>query len=158
MKHVVGIAEMKVSNCSSAELVTYSLGSCLGVSFYDRVGKIGGLIHCMLPLSKIDPKKAQLKPCMFIDTGITHILKKMFALGATRKNLVIKVAGGASVLDEGGRFRIGERNFTVLRKILWKNDLLIRSDDVGGTIARTMTLRMDSGETFVKIKGTEVVL
>ncbi len=158
MLRVVGISEMYVSADASDTVVTYSLGSCVGVSAYDPVAKVGGIVHCMLPLSKIDPVKAQLKPCMFTDTGLTILLQELFNRGATRNNLVIKVAGAASLLDEKGLFKIGERNYTVLRKVLWKNNLLIAAEDVYGTASRTLSLYMNTGKTTVKSGGKEVDL
>lgn len=146
---------MKVTDQTSDTLVTYSLGSCVGVTLHDPGANVGGMIHCMLPLSKIDPAKAENNPCMFVDTGIPKLLKEMYDHGADRKRIVAKVAGAAVLLDEKGLFKIGERNYTVLRKILWKNNILISSEDIGGTIARTMYLRMSDGQTSIKSKGQE---
>ena len=158
MNNVVGISEMKVSNRSDDVLTTYSLGSCIGLSLYDPVACVGGLIHCMLPLSKIDLEKAKANPEMFTDTGVPALLQAAFDLGAKRNNLVVKVAGCASPLDEKGLFKIGERNYTVVRKILWKNNILIAAEDTGGTIPRTMILHMASGKTMIKSGGREVEL
>jgi len=155
---VVGISEMYVSADPADRIVTYSLGSCVGVSIYDPVAKVGGMVHCMLPLSKIDPQKAKDKPFMFTDTGVTALLQAAFDLGASRQNLIVRVAGAASLLDKKGFFKIGERNYTVLRKVLWKNNLLIESEDVKGSASRTLTLYMETGITTVKSAGKEVEL
>lgn len=136
-------------------LVTYSLGSCVGVAVYDPEVRVGGLIHCMLPLSRLDPERAKRNPEMFTDTGVPALLKAVLDLGASRKRLVVRVAGGAAPLSDNGVFKIGERNYTVLRKVLWKNDILIAGESVGGTVARTMTLYMDSGRTTVRTGGVE---
>jgi len=155
MKHVIGISDMKVSNKEDDLLITYSLGSCLGLTLHDAVAGVGGMIHCMLPLSKIDKEKAARTPAMFVDTGVPQLLQKMFDLGATRKNIVAKVAGCGQLMDEKKLFKIGERNYTVLRKVLWKNNILIASEDVYGTVSRTMSLYMDTGVTTLKISGKE---
>ena len=155
MLRVVGISEMAVSTDVHEVIVTYALGSCLGISMFDPQANVGGLIHCMLPLSKNDPDKARVKPCMYTDTGVVTLLQTMMDKGADKKRLIVKVAGGASPLDKCGRFKIGERNLTVLRKVLWKNDLLLRGEDVGGTVPRTMTLYMSAGQTTIKVNGTE---
>jgi len=149
---------MCVSSDQEEVIVTYSLGSCVGLTLYDKVIKVGGLVHCMLPLSKIDPQRAEQKPCMFTDTGVTLLLQTLFNLGATRSNLIVKVAGAASLLDAKGLFKIGERNYTVLRKVLWKNSLLIGGEDVSGTASRTMSLYMKDGRTTIKSGGREVDL
>lgn len=155
MNYIVGIADMKVSDCRDDVLVTYSLGSCVGLSLFDPEAGVGGLIHCMLPLSKIDPAKAESNPQMFTDTGVAAILQAVFNLGAERRRLIARVAGGSSLMDENGLFRIGERNYIVLRKMLWKNNILIASEDVGGSVARTITLQMSTGRTMIKSGGCE---
>lgn len=146
---------MRISNSPDDVLVTYSLGSCVGLALYDPVMCVGGLIHCMLPLSKIDPQKAKDKPQMFVDKGVPALMSALFDLGAQKKNLIAKVAGAAKLLDEKGTFRIGERNYTILRKVLWKNDILIAAEDVGASIPRTMYLYMDTGRIIIKSRGKE---
>ncbi|MCE5229373.1 chemotaxis protein CheD [bacterium] len=158
MNHIVGIADMKLSSSKDDVLVTYSLGSCVGLSVYDPVACVGGIIHCMLPLSKIDPAKAEQNPLMFTDTGAMTFLQEIFNMGGERGRLVAKVAGCSSVLDDKGLFKIGERNYTVLKKILWKNNILIAAEDVGGNASRTMSLHMDSGRTTIRSGGTETEL
>lgn len=158
MLQTVSVSEMQISNTPTDVLVTYSLGSCAGLSLYDPAAEVGGLIHCMLPLSKIDREKAKANPQMFVDTGVPDLLQKMFNLGAQRKRIIAKVAGCAQLLDEKKLFRIGERNYTVLRKVLWKNDILIAAEDIGGSIPRTMFLYMETGVTILKVRGQEVEL
>lgn len=158
MQYTVGISEMKVSRNPEDVLVTYSLGSCIGVALYDPQAGIGGLIHCMLPLSKIDEGRALQNPCMFTDTGVPQMLQAMFDLGAERRRIVAKVAGAAKLLDDSNTFRIGERNHVVLRKVLWKNNILIAAEDVGGTVARTVYMHMNTGTTIIKSAGREYEL
>jgi len=155
VNHTVGISEMKVSNNPEDVLVTYSLGSCVGLTLYDPVIRVGGMIHCMLPLSRLDPAKAQMNPCMFTDTGIPTLIQAVLNMGANKKRLIAKVAGAASPLDDNGIFKIGERNYTVLRKVLWKNDILIAAEDVGGTVARTLFLYLDTGKTVIRSGGKD---
>jgi len=150
---VIGISDLHYTKDPSAILVTYSLGSCIGLTLYDAHAGVGGMLHAMMPLSTADPVKAASKPAMYTDTGVTYLLQAMFDRGATRRNLVAKVAGAASSLDGTGLFRIGERNFMVVRKILWKNDILIAGEDVGGNTARTLVLEMATGRTLVKSNG-----
>lgn len=158
MNVTVGISEMAISSEPEETLITYSLGSCVGLTLYDPVARVGGLIHSMLPLSKIDPEKAGRMPCMFVDTGVPALLTELYARGAQRRNLVAKVAGGSQILDAQGVFNIGERNYTVLRKLLWKNDILIAGEDVGGSVPRTMSLHVETGKTVLKMSGREVEL
>lgn len=158
MLHQVSVSGMKVSNHPEDILITYSLGSCLGLTLYDPAVRVGGMIHCMLPLSKIDKIKAQATPAMFVDTGIPALLQAMYDLGARKSRLLVNVAGCASLLDDKKLFRIGERNRTVLRKVLWKNDIMIASEDCGGTVSRTLILYIANGRTTVKSLGKVRVL
>ncbi len=154
MKTTVGVSDLKVSSNPHEELITYALGSCLGVSLYDPVALVGGLLHVMLPLSKADPGKAVLKPAMYVDTGFSQLLNSCYDFGATKKNMVVVVAGGASMKNGQSTdyFKIGQRNFTILRKLLWKNGFIIAAQDVGGVISRTMMLRMSDGLVTINKK------
>jgi chemotaxis protein CheD len=146
---------MHVSNVADDILITYSLGSCIGLTLYDPVMRIGGMIHCMLPHSQTDKLKSEQNPCMFVDTGVTALLRSLFDRGAVRKNLIAKIAGGSNLLDDREIFKIGERNHTMVRKILWKNDILIRAEDVGGSHPRTMSLQIADGKTFIRAGGAD---
>lgn len=155
---VVGVADMVASNDSGAEIVTYSLGSCLGVTLYDPVKKIGGLLHLMLPDSKIDVQKAANSPFMFVDTGVPRLFHAAYNLGAERSRLVLKVAGGAQLLDEQGVFNIGERNFLALTAILARNGINIQSRDVGGMASRTLRFDLTNGNVSIKSPGADPYL
>lgn len=155
LQYTLGISEAFATADTARTIVTYSLGSCVGLVLYDPVVKVGGMVHCLLPLSTIDANKAREQPAMFTDTGVSLLLQMVFNLGADRKRLVAKVAGGSCMMDEKGTFRIGERNYTILRKVLWKNNIMLAGEDVGGTIPRTLYLEIESGRIFVRTQGTE---
>ena len=152
---VVDIADARVSNRVDDVLVTYSLGSCVGVVVYDPETKVAGLAHCMLPLSSVDARKAEERPFMFVDTGMMKFLQMLFDLGLSRTRAVVKVAGCAKILDNSNLFRIGERNYTVLRKILWKNGLMIKAESIGGSVSRTVRLEVATGRCLLRSGGLE---
>ncbi|HSR67182.1 MAG TPA: chemotaxis protein CheD [Acidobacteriota bacterium] len=153
MKRIVGIAEMYVGGDEGEELITYALGSCLGIAVYDPEAKVGGLLHVMLPLSNIDPEKAAQRPYMFVDTGIPQLFKECYKLGAEKNRMVVKVAGGANLQGGRDQFQIGKRNYAILRKLLWKNQVPIKAQDVGGTCSRTMSLRLSDGAVSIRSNG-----
>lgn len=155
---VVSISDACVSNRPDDILITYSLGSCIGVAVYDPVSRVGGLIHYMLPLSKINPSRAEQRPAMFADTGVPMLLNDLLAMGASKDRLVIKVAGGAEMMDDHHVFNIGERNLVMLRKILWVNNLLIHGQHVGGARARTLLLDIATGRVVVRCAREEIEL
>jgi len=151
----VGVADMKVSAERGDLIITHALGSCLGVAVHDPVASVGGLLHVMLPLSTIDPVKADRNPFMFVDTGFPRLLIECFKNGAQKQRLEIRVAGGAYSQDreENDFFQIGKRNLIILRKLLWKNGLLLKSHDVGGSNSRTMSLEIGTGKVTIKSGG-----
>ncbi len=147
---VVGVGEMSVSNNPSITLSTYALGSCIGVVAYDPVYKVGGLLHLMLPESKISPDKASAQPAMFADTGLPLLFRSLMGLKADLGRLRIFVAGGACVLTTNDTFRIGERNIRATSDFLSRNNLSVRQSAVGGTINRTVHLNIGNGAITLK--------
>lgn len=153
MKHIVGVADMKTSNQSQDTIITYSLGSCIGLVVYDPLAKAGGILHYMLPDSTIDDHKAKTKPFMFADTGIPRLFKETYTLGAKKSRIKIFIAGGAEILDQKGFFNIGKRNYVALKKMLFRNNVLIEKQAVGGNVNRTVRLEIATGHIYVKTSG-----
>jgi chemotaxis protein CheD len=153
---VVGISDLRVSNVRMDCLVTYALGSCIAVAVYDPLVKVGGLLHYMLPESTLDSEKAREHPGMFADTGIPLLFKSCYKLGAEKKRMIIKVAGGARIMDDMNYFRIGQKNLTALRRIFWKNNVLIDAEDTGENFNRTVRLEIATGKFLIKGLGGAV--
>jgi chemotaxis protein CheD len=147
---------MKVTKDPESVLVTYSLGSCIGVAIWDRVAHVGGMLHYMLPESLLDQAKAQSNPFMFADTGIPALFKAAYGLGAKKQHMKVIVVGGAQVLDQQGFFDIGKRNHMAVRKIFWKNNVMIDYENVGGNTNRTLKLMVRDGKTWLKVPGQGV--
>jgi len=143
---------MKISDDPEAILVTHSLGSCIGLTVYDPQAGVGGMLHYMLPESTT-PDRAKSKPFMFANTGIPLLFKSCYKLGAAKGQMVVKAAGGSQVLGASELFMIGKRNYTALRKILFRNNVLINAEHIGGSVSRTMRLSIATGEVFVKVSG-----
>jgi chemotaxis protein CheD len=146
---VVGVADLQVSSDPESLIVTYALGSCIAVILYDPRRHIGGMIHYMLPLSQISAEKAIHTPAMFGDTGIPLLFERMYALGVKKEDIVVKAAGGGQIYDPNGTFNIGSRNCTIMRKLFWKNNVLIAAEDVGGTQSRTARLYIADGRVTI---------
>src|SRR6056297_797026 len=109
MKSIVGVSDMHVSDDPNETIITFALGSCLGIAMFDPVAGVGGLLHVMLPLSKADPEKAKIKPAMYVDTGLAQLLGVCYDMGASKKDIIITVAGGASMKksESDDYFKIG---------------------------------------------------
>jgi chemotaxis protein CheD len=151
----VDISDLQVSNGPESVLVTYALGSCIALILYDPKRKTGGMIHYMLPQSKTDPEKAKSTPGMFADTGIPLLFDKMAALGSLPTDLIAKVAGGGKFFASTSTLDIGKRNYTIVRKMLWKKNIMIQAEDVGGKKSRTTRLFLSSGKVTVSSGGEE---
>ena len=96
-KTIVHVSDAKASSDPSNVIATYSLGSCIAVALYDPATNIGGMLHFQLPNSKIDPERAKEKPFMFGDSGMNILVKKLTSMGANKKRMNVKIAGGAAM-------------------------------------------------------------
>jgi chemotaxis protein CheD len=150
---VIGVSDLRVSNKADDVLITYALGSCIAVAVYDPQVKVGGILHFMLANSSIDKDKALKNPAMFADTGIPLLFKSCYKLGAEKKRMIVKIAGGASILDDAKFFRIGHKNITAVRKIFWKNNVLLTAEDTGKNFNRTVELYISDGRFIVRNAG-----
>ena len=156
MTITVSVSDYKVSSDPADTLVTHSLGSCIGVAVHDPVTGVTGLLHCQLPQSTLNAQRAAQCPAMFADTGMAALLGTMTMQGARKERLVVHLAGGASMIADPTAMNIGKRNHTAVRKILWQMGLLIKTEEVGGTVPRTVSIDVQSGD--FKIKSARVAL
>ncbi len=151
-KLIVGIADMKMAK-REGQLVTYALGSCIGVCLYDPEIKLAALLHIMLPINMEDGKKNPLK---YADTGIKETLRNMEMRGGVPRRIVAKIAGGACIfasLQNGSYSNIGARNIESVRMVLKMNGINLLWQDVGGNIARTVFFDVATGSGVVKSHG-----
>lgn len=157
---VVGVGDMALSRDPGDLLVTYALGSCLGICIHDPVAGVGGLLHAMLPTATADRELGQGNPARYVDSGVTTLFQEAYRLGARKERIILKVAGGASTVPAGSpdSFQIGKRNVVALRKILWKNGVLIHAEDVGGAVSRTVGLEVATGGVSVSTNGVRSLL
>lgn len=155
---VVGISDCQASNDPRATLVTYALGSCVGVGVFDPASSVGGLLHVFLPESSLDIEKAAKNPCMFADTGVAALLERCLAMGAAKSRLRVWLAGGSAVMDARGVFNIGKRNQLAVRKALWKAGLLTLNEDLGGQESRSVRLVLATGKFFIRTAGVDLEL
>jgi chemotaxis protein CheD len=151
----VSIGGLEVTADREATLITHGLGSCIAVMTYDPLAKVAGMLHLQLPTSTLSPERALDSPGTFADTGIPLLFERMYALGAKKQAIVVKVAGGGTFHGDNGTFDIGKRNYTMMRKIFWKAQVLVAAEDVGGSRSRTVRLFLDTGQVTVQ-SGSDV--
>ncbi len=155
---VVGVAQMVTACAEQNHLITYALGSCIGLSAYDPVTKLGGILHYMLPQPAEHADPQRLKPFVYATTGIPLLLRKLTEAGAQQNRLVVCAAGGAEILVGAAVMAIGKRNRTILRKILWKMGITLVAEETGGRIARTMILNLKQGDVRIRCRDGDKVL
>ena len=149
----VGIGDMKFARGDNT-IITYALGSCIGIALYDPVTKIGGLAHIMLPDSTQIRNNSNI--AKFADTGIEELLKRVIEAGASKSRLKAKIAGGAkmfavSKLSDVGN--IGERNAIASRTKLKQLGIPLVAEDTGLNYGRTVELHCETGDFYIKSVG-----
>lgn len=136
---MIGIGEYHVG---STPMMAIGLGSCIGLTLYDRERKIGAMVHIMLP----DSSGRTDRPGKYADTAIPILLKKLAEQGCRKETLVVKMAGGASMFEYfGNNLNIGERNAERIRAVLAENHIHINAEEVGGKIGRTVAFYPNDG-------------
>lgn len=150
---IVGVGGLAASNKPGDTLKTIALGSCVGVIALAPLQRAVGLLHVALPESNINSSLASSKPGYFADTGIPLLLQKMGSLGCLPGQMVVKIAGGANIMDPNLNFNIGKRNLLAVKKMLWRYNLGPIAEDVGDNISRTVTVSVDTGRVFISSPG-----
>lgn len=134
-------------------LITYALGSCIGICLYDPVVKLAGMVHIMLPKNQEGTGGNIFK---YADSGIPETIRKMEAFGGMRRRIVSKIAGGAKMFDipGGGTLgNIGQRNAEEVRIVLREEKIRLLKEDVGSNYARTLLFDCATGEGLIRAYG-----
>lgn len=148
---VVGVGDCQLSADPATALVTYALGSCIAVAIWDPLARVGGMLHFMLP--EAGPGGAgqePVHPFRYADTGTPLLFRAAYRLGADKRRLVVRLAGGAAVVNDGGLFNIGKRNYAAVRRILWQAGVMVHGEDVGGEVSRTVRMEVGTGRMMVR--------
>jgi chemotaxis protein CheD len=146
---LVGLGECFLTKDEDRVVVARCLGSSAALAIHDPETGVAGLLHWMLPESRIDPPRAERNPYLFIDTGLPRFIEQAVERGASRGGLTACLAGAAA-LPEGGEFDVGNRNCALARKLLAREGLSIRCDETGGTVVRELSLEMGPGQFAVR--------
>lgn len=158
MNITIGIGDMKVCKAPDV-LVTYALGSCVGICLLDATVRVGGLSHIMLPEST-SSLNGSSTPMRFADTAIPMLIQKMESMGAKRSNIKAKIAGGATMFNTASdKFNIGMRNLTAVRRILLQSRIPILAEDCGLDYGRTQFFYPETGVMEIRAakKGNKLL-
>lgn len=148
----VGISDMKIINAPNV-LISYALGSCVGICIIDKATQIAGMAHIMLPYNNNNDKLNLLK---YADTGISEMIIQMEKLGCLRSRMIAKIAGGAKMFEIKGNSsigNIGERNIAATKETLQKLKVRLFSEDVGENYGRTIIFDSTTGNLTIKSFG-----
>lgn len=155
---VVGIGEFAVSNDRESAILTHALGSCVAVCLWDPKAGVAGLIHVLLPDSRINAERAAVQPAAFADTGIPLLFQTAYAYGVNKQRCQVTLVGGADVTGiTAGTTSVGKRNILAARALLWKNGVMLQSEAVGGRDARTVSMDVSDGRIQVTSPNRETV-
>lgn len=152
----VGMADLKVAKDPDV-LTTLGLGSCIGLTLYDPVTKVGGLLHYMLPDSTKLKNNNNL--AKFGDTGIQELLRQMIAAGASQRRLVSKIAGGACMFEVSGLSAVGNvgaRNAEQAKLMLSELHIPLIAEDTGLNFGRTVELDCSNGNFLIRAVGKDI--
>lgn len=133
------------------KLITRGLGSCLGITIWDPVKKIGAMVHPMLP--DMDRSKLKSNPSRFVNSGIGLALEEIEKKGGFRSRCEIKVFGGAhmfSFINADSALNVGQKNIDMAHEIFAGLNLKVLVEEVGGTFGRTIELDAETGKVLVK--------
>ncbi|MCL4849606.1 MAG: chemotaxis protein CheD [Acidobacteria bacterium] len=142
---VIGIGELAVSGDRGDVLITHALGSCIAVCIWDPTACVAGLLHFLLPDSRINPTRAGEQPAAFADTGVPLLFQTAYRQGLLKNRAVVRLVGGAEIAGHGASFDIGKRNLLAAKNLLWRNGVLIKGEAVGGKMVRTVNLAVADG-------------
>ena len=149
----IGIADLNVTS-SPNRLITVGLGSCIGITLYDKIKKNGGLLHIMLPDSTQFSNVTN--PLKFADLGVPILLKQILDMGSQKRDIVAKIAGGASMFnfsDKSMIMDIGNRNAIAVKRALQELKIPLLSEDTGGNKGRTVILHTENGNVQIRTVG-----
>ena len=154
LRTAVNLSEMKISNNPAETLVAFSIGSGIGMTIYDPVSAVGGMLNFILPsTSSINSEKAEKYPFMFADTGVPAFIGALTDSGAMIEKMKVVIAGAAQILDQTSVFNIGHKNYEMTISILSAYKLAIHHEDIGGVYSRRLSLNIGSGYSFINIAG-----
>ena len=143
---IVGIGELAVSNHPGDVIVTHGLGSCVAVCVFDPEALVAGMLHFLLPESRINRERARVQPGVFADTGIPLLFQTAYQYGLDKRRAIVKLTGGAEVVQSASAaFNTGRRNTLAAKNVLWRNSVFVSALEVGGTSARTLHLSVADG-------------
>lgn len=154
---MLGVGDWGVSTQMGETIKTIGLGSCVAVMIADPPLRIAGMVHIALPDSQLGKDRSRELPGYFADTGIEILFDGMKRIGypVHERKPIVKLAGGAAILDPNNTFNIGKRNILAIKRILWSKGIGPTAEDVGGTMSRTVSIEVGCSDIKISSPGKE---
>ena len=139
---------------SRAEILEAYLGTCVGVTMWDREAQVGGLAHLLLP----EPMDIEnpWQPGIYAATGVPLFIKALCREGATKEKLEACLAGGSLVGTVSGTdlaLDIGGRTSDIVLEILSREGIPIRKSEIGGYFSCRLSLNLQTYGTSIEPIG-----
>lgn len=150
----VGLGDVCVSENNSETLACYGIGSCIGLCVYDPVSKIAGMAHIVLP--ERNPNSPTTGSTKFADIAVPALIEEMRGRGAVKSRLIVKLVGGAQMIQARGFediLEMGTRNTESTKRALTEQGIRIAASDTGGGQGRSVWLSVGTGSVFVRAAG-----
>ena len=156
---VLGIGALAASRSAEEVLTAYALGSCVAVVVHDPGSGVTGMAHVALPGNPRDRNRQQ-SVGYYADTAVPALIRAVERQGGARngRGLAVKLVGGASILGTMAGMNIGKRNVLGVRRALWRIGLGPIAEEVGGSVSRTVRVRVSDAQTTVSTPGLEAMI
>jgi len=155
----VGMAELAVSRDGTDILTVLGLGSCIALCAYDPVSHTAGMAHMVLPRCRLETDELGIR-VKYIETGVPWLLQKMYKVGVQKSNLILKITGGARMLNIPGNnniLDIGQKNIAQVKESLSKEGLRVCAEDLGGGLGRSVRFYVETGKIQVKAVNGHII-
>ena len=154
---MLGVGDFGATNKPGEVIKTLALGSCVSIVFLYPKTRAVGMVHVALPDSSLDKVKTQERPGYFADSGIPALINEMKKHGysGNGRDMIVKLAGGAKIMDPNNTFNIGKRNVLAIKKILWGHGMGAVAEDVGGNYSRSVAISTDTGRVTLSSPGRQ---
>jgi len=155
---IVKVAEWAVARADGV-IVTLGLGSCVAIMLHDPEARAGAMAHVLLPSKSL--ARDATNPAKFPETAVPFLIERLTALGADRRRLVAKLAGGASMFAQlmtPGSIQMGERNIVASRNALRAAAIPVAREAVGGEKGRSVRFHVADGRVEIRSVGADAVV
>ncbi len=132
-----------------SRLITRNLKTCVALAVHVPKLSLAALLRCQFPDSSCSPSDSN--PWLFVDTAIPLLFEYLGAMGAPKPTLSVYAIGGAAGCDEEN-VSLGKHNILAARRLLWREGVLLKGEEIGGASPRSVWLEAASGRLIVRTK------